>query len=128
MMSIKAFRAYTKARKMEQADIGTPVATGIGALRGRLAVRRVRAPNLLNLPTPRTPRCDDGTVMIVDPSDKAITYRMPGQPSVRLPTYKGTPQGMPGLKPTRLGTPLRTMPPLPSERQLELSPRNNERA
>ena len=107
--------------ELEQADIGTPIDASKNLLRGRLAMRRVRQPNALNLPSPaRTPRYDDGSVKIVDPSDKQVTYRMPAMPSRRLGTARGTPKGAPaGSKPTLLGTPIASMPalgPIPSDR------------
>lgn len=66
------------SEELENADIATPVSSRADALRGRLFLRRVSQPNVANL-TPRqlTPRAADGSIKIVDPSDRAITYRMP---------------------------------------------------
>lgn len=63
------------ADDLENADIATPLDANKN-LRGRVALRRMRQPGL---DTPRTPRAEgDATpVRIVDPSDVAVTYRMP---------------------------------------------------
>ena len=66
------------AEDLEQADIATP-APDVAQLRGRLALRRIRQPGL---ETPRTPqgplRTPQGSMIhLVDPSDSAVTYRMP---------------------------------------------------
>ena len=69
------------SEELEQADIGTPLdAEAAGRLRGRLAMRWIRQPGLDTPKTPRTPRraAEDGaSVSIVDPSDVAVTYRLP---------------------------------------------------
>ena len=66
------------SEELENADIATPVSARQNVLRGRLALRRVSQPNVLDLtPRQQTPRAADGSVLIVDPSDGAVTYRMP---------------------------------------------------
>lgn len=69
---------------LEQADIGTPAHPEEGLARGRLVLRRMRQPVVFadgapppGKALPQTPRQADGTVAIVDPSNKAVTYRKP---------------------------------------------------
>ena len=74
--------------ELEQADIGTPLLEGDAeGLRGRVALRRVH--HGPGQETPRTPRAadaddDDTAVELVDPSDKAVTYRMPAHATPKV--------------------------------------------
>ncbi|MDP7382379.1 MAG: hypothetical protein QGF33_13670, partial [Alphaproteobacteria bacterium] len=60
------------------ANHAEPVACRADALRGRLFLRRLSQPNMASLTARQyTPRAADGSVKVVDPSDRGVTYRMP---------------------------------------------------